>query len=93
MIGRLNHVAVVVPDLDAAVRTYRDGLGAAVSAPCYLVGDDRLVLPAFSTDAKGVNVLGHAGWRHTRCCAPAGEEVLDFGLVEALARRHRSGRR
>ena len=33
MIGRLNHVAVVVPDLDAAARTYRDGLGAAVSAP------------------------------------------------------------
>ncbi len=33
MIGRLNHVALVVPDLDAAVRTYRDGLGAAVSAP------------------------------------------------------------
>ena len=32
MIGRLNHVAVVVPDLDAAVQTYRDGLGAAVSA-------------------------------------------------------------
>ncbi len=33
MIGRLNHVALAVPDLDAAVRTYRDGLGAAVSAP------------------------------------------------------------
>lgn len=33
MIGRLNHVAIVVPDLDAAVRTYRDGLGADVSAP------------------------------------------------------------
>jgi methylmalonyl-CoA/ethylmalonyl-CoA epimerase len=33
MIGRLNHVAIVVPDLDAAVRTYRDGLGAAVSGP------------------------------------------------------------
>ena len=33
MIGRLNHVAIVVPDLDAAVRTYRDGLGAAVSEP------------------------------------------------------------
>lgn len=33
MIGRLNHVAIVVPDLDAAVRTYREGLGAAVSVP------------------------------------------------------------
>lgn len=33
MIGRLNHVAVVVPDLAAATRTYRDGLGASVSEP------------------------------------------------------------
>jgi len=33
MIGRLNHVAIAVPDLDAATATYRDTLGAAVSAP------------------------------------------------------------
>lgn len=33
MIGRLNHVAIVVPDLDAASRVYRDTLGAAVSDP------------------------------------------------------------
>ncbi|NNG03798.1 MAG: methylmalonyl-CoA epimerase [Inquilinus sp.] len=33
MIGRLNHVAIAVPDLAAAVAVYRDGLGAAVSAP------------------------------------------------------------
>ncbi len=33
MIGRLNHVAIVVPDLEAATRTYRDVLGATVSAP------------------------------------------------------------
>ena len=33
MIGRLNHVAIVVPDLEAAVKTYRDTLGAKVSAP------------------------------------------------------------
>ena len=31
MIGRLNHVAIAVPDLDAAVATYRDALGATVS--------------------------------------------------------------
>ena len=31
MIGRLNHVAIAVPDLDAATRQYRDGLGAAVT--------------------------------------------------------------
>ncbi|WP_289040397.1 methylmalonyl-CoA epimerase [uncultured Aliiroseovarius sp.] len=33
MIGRLNHVAIAVPDLDAAVVQYRDTLGAEVGAP------------------------------------------------------------
>lgn len=33
MIGRLNHVAIAVPDLDAAVRVYRDMLGGRVSEP------------------------------------------------------------
>ncbi len=33
MIGRLNHVAIAVPDLQAASATYRDGLGATVSRP------------------------------------------------------------
>jgi methylmalonyl-CoA/ethylmalonyl-CoA epimerase len=31
MIGRLNHVAIAVPDLEAAVAQYRDVLGAKVS--------------------------------------------------------------
>lgn len=31
MIGRLNHVAIAVPDLDAAIATYRDTLGGNVS--------------------------------------------------------------
>ena len=30
MIGRLNHVAIAVPDLDAAAALYRDTLGAQV---------------------------------------------------------------
>jgi len=33
MIGRLNHVAIAVPDLEAAAKTYRDVLGAKVHAP------------------------------------------------------------
>lgn len=33
MIGRLNHVALAVPDLAAAAALYRDSLGAAVSEP------------------------------------------------------------
>jgi methylmalonyl-CoA/ethylmalonyl-CoA epimerase len=33
MIGRLNHVAIAVKDLASATTTYRDTLGARVSAP------------------------------------------------------------
>jgi methylmalonyl-CoA/ethylmalonyl-CoA epimerase len=33
MIGRLNHVAIAVPDLEKASALYRDTLGAKVSAP------------------------------------------------------------
>lgn len=33
MIGRLNHVAIVVPDLETASGVYRDTLGADVSEP------------------------------------------------------------
>ncbi len=33
MIGRLNHVAIAVPDLDAAIAQYSGALGADVGAP------------------------------------------------------------
>ena len=33
MLGRLNHVAIAVPDLEAAIKSYRNTLGATVSAP------------------------------------------------------------
>ncbi len=33
MIGRLNHVAIVVPDLEEAAALYRETLGATVSDP------------------------------------------------------------
>ena len=33
MLGRLNHVAIAVPDLEAAAATYRGTLGATVTAP------------------------------------------------------------
>jgi methylmalonyl-CoA/ethylmalonyl-CoA epimerase len=33
MLGRVNHVAIAVPDLAAAAAAYRDTLGAAVSPP------------------------------------------------------------
>ena len=33
MIGKLNHIAIVVPDLTAAAALYRDTLGAKISDP------------------------------------------------------------
>ena len=33
MIGRLNHIAIAVADLERATATYRDTLGAEISAP------------------------------------------------------------
>ena len=33
MIGRINHIAVVVPDVDVAAAQWRDMLGANISAP------------------------------------------------------------
>jgi methylmalonyl-CoA/ethylmalonyl-CoA epimerase len=36
MIGRLNHIAIAVPDLAAASAVYSDTLGAKVSAPVAL---------------------------------------------------------
>lgn len=31
MIGKLNHVAIAVPDLDKAIKIYKDQLGASIS--------------------------------------------------------------
>lgn len=33
MLGRVNHIALAVPDLEVAVARYRDSLGATVSIP------------------------------------------------------------
>ena len=52
-----------------------------VEGPCYLVGMDRLILPAMSADPAGVNVWGDVRWRGYRACAIAGGQVLDFGDV------------
>ena len=33
MIGKLNHIAIATPDLDEAIKTYKDMLGVEISAP------------------------------------------------------------
>jgi metallophosphoesterase superfamily enzyme len=59
----------------------------SLSGACYLVGPARLVLPAFSTDAAGVNVLPGRKWGDHRCCVIAGDTVLDFGQLRTLRKR------
>jgi putative SbcD/Mre11-related phosphoesterase len=58
--------------------------GGIQQAACYLVGAGRLVLPAYSGDAAGVNVLRARRWAEYRCCAIAGARVLDLGTVADL---------
>jgi putative SbcD/Mre11-related phosphoesterase len=55
-----------------------------VEGPCYLLADDHLVLPAFSTNAAGVQVRGVARWVTHRAAVIAGDRVLDFGLLGQL---------
>jgi len=68
---------------------------AGLTAPCFLVGDRTIVLPAFSPNAAGLDIA--SGWvpstilrEPLRCIASAGDELLDFGPLDALAARLRS---
>lgn len=63
-----------------------------LTAPCFLVGPDRIVLPAFTPNAAGLPV-GTAGsppeWsaKNLRCVAGLDGLLLDFGPVNALVAR------
>jgi uncharacterized protein len=61
-------------------------------APCFLIGPDRIVLPAFSSNAAGVDVATAVVPRNwlavpLRCLASTGAELLDFGLLSDLRRQ------
>ncbi len=60
MIGRLNHVAIAVPDLAAAAATYRDTLGATVSAPVDLREHGVTTVFVELTNTK-IELLGELG--------------------------------
>jgi putative SbcD/Mre11-related phosphoesterase len=64
--------------------------GSRVAAPCYLIGEERILLPAFSPDAAGVNVLGSRHWHGYRCATVTRDAVLDFGDVSHLNGRRTS---
>ena len=68
-------------------------LRGRMSAPCYLVGRSRIIIPAFSQDAAGVNVLGRAFSRGCRCFAIVQDRVLDFGNVSRLSTRFQKSTR
>lgn len=59
-----------------------------VSAPCFLVGPNAVVLPAFSNNAAGtpLEALGPVAGGPFRCLALAGGELLDFGSLDDLRR-------
>ncbi len=62
-----------------------------VTAPCFLVGTNRIVLPAFSSNAAGWNVMTAVlpkAWRteSLRCIAGVGSELLDFGPISRLSK-------
>ena len=62
---------------------------SGLTAPCFLVGQTRIVLPAFSLNAAGWNVVNAAlpsalKADPLRCVAGVGMELLDFGPVAAL---------
>ena len=59
------------------------------AARCFLTGPDRIVLPAFSSDAAGCDVRTGpvpTDWVDAglRCIAGAGSEMLDFGTLPTL---------
>ena len=77
MIGRLNHVAIAVPDLSSAAQSYRELLGAAVSEPQTLPehGVTVVFVELANTKVELIEPLGESsplakflsrqpGWRH-----------------------------
>jgi len=66
-----------------------------VAAPCFLACENRIVLPAFSNNAAGLDILEGA---HAldfpnsppRCLVSTGVEILDFGILPDLLSRTRS---
>jgi metallophosphoesterase superfamily enzyme len=58
-----------------------------IDGPCYLSGQERLILPAFSQEAAGVNILSVRRWRTLCCHIVAGHRVHDLGEVSTLRRR------
>jgi putative SbcD/Mre11-related phosphoesterase len=60
---------------------------AGITRPCFLYSEGHLVLPAYASHAAGCQVLHDRRWALMRCAVVGAEEVVDLGVVSALARR------
>jgi metallophosphoesterase superfamily enzyme len=66
-----------------------------ITTRCFLAAPDRIVLPAFTANAAGLDVAttplppSLRTDPSLRCLACVGDQVLDFGAVATLARRLR----
>lgn len=58
-----------------------------IEAPCYLIGPQRLILPAYSRESAGVNVLSVRRWRSYGAVAIAEDRLLDLGGVATIRSR------
>lgn len=60
---------------------------ATIDGPCYLSEPERLILPAYSTEAAGVNILSLRRWLSYQCHVIADDKVVDVGDVSTLRTR------
>lgn len=100
MIGKLNHVAIAVPDLEAAAAIYRDTLGANVSEPLELPehGVITIFVELPNTKIELLHPLGHdspiarflesnpSGGMHHICYEVADIEAAAAKMQESGAR-------
>ena len=100
MIGRVNHIAIAVPDLNEAVRDYQNRLGASVSKPSELpehgvrvafvdTGNTKVeLLEAFGDDSPVATFLERnpRGGMHHICYEVEDVAVASARLTERGAR-------
>ncbi len=91
MIGRLNHVAIVVPSVAAAAAVYRDTLGATVSAPQPLPAHGVTVVFVTLPNTK-IELLEPLGLGPCPCAA-SWSAIPRAGCITSATRSRTFGRR
>jgi metallophosphoesterase superfamily enzyme len=60
---------------------------SSLDGPCYLSEPGRLILPAYSLEAAGANVLSARRWRSFHCHIIAGANLVDLRDIATLSSR------